>query len=85
MWHAALTSAHAVCCAVLLCGALCCAVLLCHTCSMRKNFLPFSCGARNATYMQRSSKALPTTDTLNTKEDEFIAGNRVCSRTRIYT
>jgi hypothetical protein len=43
---------------------------------MRKNFLPFSCGARNATYMQRSSKALPTTDTLNTKEDEFIAGGR---------
>lgn len=41
---------------------------------MRKNFLPFSCGARNTIYLQRSSKALPTTDTLDKKEDEFIAG-----------
>jgi hypothetical protein len=41
---------------------------------MRNNFLPFSCGARNDIYLQRSSKALPTTDTLDKKEDEFIAG-----------
>lgn len=41
---------------------------------MRTNFLPFSCGARNDIYLQRSSKALPTTDTLNQKEEEFIAG-----------
>lgn len=43
-------------------------------CRMRNNFLPFSCGARNDIYLQRSSKALPTTDTLDKKEDEFIAG-----------
>lgn len=41
---------------------------------MRKNFLPFSSGARNDIYLQRSSKALPTTDTLDTKEAEFIQG-----------
>jgi hypothetical protein len=41
---------------------------------MRKNFLPFSSGARNAIYLQRSSKALPTTDVLDKKEGEFIAG-----------
>jgi hypothetical protein len=45
-------------------------------CRMRKNFLPFSSGARNAIYLQRSSKALPTTDVLDRKEDEFIAGRR---------
>lgn len=41
---------------------------------MRNNFLPFSSGANNTIYLQRSSKALPTSDVLDEKEDEFIAG-----------
>jgi hypothetical protein len=41
---------------------------------MRNNFLPFSCGARNTIYLQRSSKSMPTTEVLDKKEDEFIAG-----------
>lgn len=51
------------------------AVCLCLClCSMRNNFLPFSSGANNTIYLQRSSKALPTSDVLDEKEDDFIAG-----------
>jgi hypothetical protein len=40
---------------------------------MREEFLPFASGAKNQTYLQRSSRPLPSTVHLDTKEEDFIA------------
>lgn len=52
---------------------------------MRNNFLPFSSGANNTIYLQRSSKALPTSDVLDEKEDDFIADVYEVLRASHYT
>jgi hypothetical protein len=40
---------------------------------MREEFLPFASGAKNQTYLQRSSRPLPSTVNLDSKEEDFIA------------
>jgi hypothetical protein len=52
---------------------------------MRTNFLPFASGARNSIYLQRSSKSLPTTTVLESKEEEFIADVYEVLRASHYT
>lgn len=40
---------------------------------IRTNFLPFASGAKHQIYLQRNSKNLPTTASLDKKEEEFLA------------
>jgi len=53
--------------------------------SIRKNFLPFACGASNGTFLQRSSKSLPHTALLDKQQEELITDVYEVLRASHYT